>query len=99
MIDQTNGYYVVPKRTLLQRMLRRLFPARPLMPVDESTTTDWAIDEMLTTVDIRLDWVDRLRVLVSGRVAVDVRTQTERTPGRVWSRSSMWVRAPGRAGD
>ncbi len=49
---------------------------------------DWSKDQVITTVDVRLSWSDRLLLLLTGEFRMDVRTNTEHLPGRCesWSR-------------
>jgi hypothetical protein len=91
---QTLGYYGVEKLSLLGRIKRRLFPARPLMPADPEP--GFAEGELLTNVMLKVDWLDRLRILCSGRAQIEVRHQTDVVLLRVSSRASFYVLPPGR---
>lgn len=49
-------------------------------------------DAIHATVDIHLDWLDRVRVLLFGVVSVRVTTLCENKPGMVESKSEVTVR-------
>ncbi len=52
----------------------------------------WASDQIITHVDIHLDWRDiPLLIFRRGRMAVDLRIWTEELPGRVESRSRLQI--------
>lgn len=61
-------------------------------PWDESDDVKY----MVSDVFIKFDWLDRLRLLLTGRVHVFVRTKTENDAGAVESRSNVSVMPPGR---
>ncbi len=88
-----NAYYALDTRTRWQRLLSRLFPARGVPSPDD--LEGWAPSYLRTRVDGILDWKDRLRVLVSGRICVNVLTKTDVPVGRMFSESSIHVEAPG----
>ncbi|WP_331373781.1 hypothetical protein [Sinorhizobium chiapasense] len=88
------GYYAVEKRTLAQRLWKKLgFGERHLGPPDDAE--DMAPGWMATHVTTELDWRDRFRVLVSGRVRVRSYTQTDVIVKRARSYSVFSVLAPG----
>jgi hypothetical protein len=89
----TTGYFQIPKRTLMQRLLRRLFPSQHLPPIDP--IPEWARGESLTQVRVRVDWRDRLRLLVSGRACIDVRLMSSADHRRAESRAAFYVAPPG----
>ena len=49
---------------------------------------------MVTETHVRFDWKDQLRILVTGRVHVFIRSRSERDPGRIESRSAVSVKGP-----
>jgi hypothetical protein len=59
-------------------------------PWDESDDAKY----MVTTVTIQFDWLDRLRLLLTGRTQVFTRSLTEHDAGRVESRSAVGVLGP-----
>lgn len=72
------AFYLSPQqRPLLQRLLRRLFPAAALPMLEDEPGS------VTTETSACLDWRDRLRVLVSGRVHLSTRAYTELPAGRV----------------
>lgn len=52
---------------------------------------DWAEDRIYTSVEVRLGWLDRLRVLFGRLLYVDVQVSTEHAPGRTLGTSRAWV--------
>lgn len=52
---------------------------------------DWAEDRVYSSVEVHLDWRDRLRVLFGRCLYVDVRVSTEHAPGRTLGTSRAWV--------
>lgn len=50
---------------------------------------------LVTEVTIQFDWLDRLRLLVTGRVVLMTRSRTEVPAGKVESRSAVGVVGPG----
>lgn len=55
----------------------------------------WAPGQITTNVFVYLDWKDRLRALVSGRLEVQTRIQTDVHVSRARSRSKVGVLPPG----
>lgn len=51
---------------------------------------------MISDAHAHLDWLDRLRVLISGHCAIKVYTKTDIMPNRLQSRSVFSVLPPGR---
>lgn len=62
--------YAMP--SIWQRLMWRMFPhaPRPELPGDERTY-------LTTEVRVNVDWPDRLRVFVRGRIHVQIRTYTD----------------------
>lgn len=89
MSANENAYSIAPRRTLL----KRLFPSRFVpLPDDVEGMAPGAIT---TRITCSLDWTDRLRLLVSGRLEVMIRTQTDAPVERAVSTSACWVKEPG----
>jgi hypothetical protein len=82
-------------RSLGRRLLDRLFPQRRL-PIPEDTE-GFAPSYMVTGCVCHLDWRDRLRVLVSGRVRIEIQTKTDVVVSRMQSQSVVCVLPPSRA--
>jgi hypothetical protein len=88
-------YVTADDRTLLERFVDRLFPARHLdIPED---LEGFAPSYMVTGVFARLDWQDRLRLLVSGKLHVEIRTKTDVIVSKMVSQSVVYVLPPGAA--
>lgn len=56
-------------------------------------------DEIHIITDIKLSWVDRLKVLLRGELSLKTRTQVEHAPGRLETVSRVsvppfWIRKP-----
>lgn len=66
--------------TLAQRLGARLFPRKHQ---DIKDLPPWAKEAIYCDAVITLSFVDRLRVLVSGRLRCRTRTITQKKPGRV----------------
>jgi len=82
-------------RSLGRRLLDRLFPQQRL-PIPEDTE-GFAPSYMVTGCVCQLDWADRLRVLVSGRLHVEIQTKTDVVVRRAQSQSTVCVLPPSRA--
>lgn len=75
--------------TWRQRLLAKLFPRTPLKEMAESE--GFAPGYLETHVITRLDWKDRLRVVVAGQLHTCIRTKTDVTVGKSVSHASTWV--------
>ncbi len=80
--------------TLRERILWRLFPSQAL-PMHPTITglPEWAQDAINLETTCHLDFADRLRVLITGKLVVKSRTYTAIAPGRVES-SAIGYPAP-----
>lgn len=76
-----------------QRLLQRLFPMRVLEPMPEEK--GWAPGEYSTITIARFDGWDRVRLLFSPWVRVEVRSQTDRPVNKARSRAAVCVLRPG----
>lgn len=84
---------VAPDRsTRWQKLLRRLFPRATLPFLD--TTPDFAPRYMSVYVVSVLGWLDRLRLLVSGRCEIQVRVFTDVDVGAAHSEACFSVMPP-----
>jgi hypothetical protein len=90
--NQGGAFYAPDTRNWWQRLLSRMFPARSV-PIPEDLD-GWAPSYMQTHVVATLDWRDRLRVLVSGKVHIQTNTKTDVPVGRMHSDSAVWAEAP-----
>lgn len=81
--------------TLLQRIGFRLFPRAPFPKAPSVEELPFVpSDEIVTEVQVEISFLDRLRVLCSGRVGVDVRLIVKQGPEQLHGRSSFMVRPP-----
>ncbi len=81
------------KPTFWQKLSFKLFPARRIdrPPEEESGYTT---GYMMTDATIVMDWIDRLRVLVSGKVMVETYTKTDVLVVKAYSKSVAYVLPP-----
>ena len=98
-MNEQNAFYATYKPTLGERLTRCLFPRRYLHPLSEDQEAKladggFAPGELMTTTVIALSWPDRLRVLASGKLRVDVRSATDVLVSKMQSRSETSVLAP-----
>lgn len=93
-MNENNGgtFYAPDSRNWWQRLLSRLFPAKPIEAPEDAE--GWAPGYMRSNVHIHLDALDRLRALVSGKLCVVVVSQTDVTIAKARSASTAWVEAP-----
>lgn len=93
MNENTGGAFYAPDtRTLWQRLLSRLFPSRPRPHLEDEV--GMAPGYIRTEIVVHLDWLDRLRVLVGGKVHVSTSMRTDVNVIKVYSESAVWVEAP-----
>ncbi len=90
--NQGGAFYAPDTRNWWQRALSRLFPAQPRPQLED--VDGMAPGYLSTEVTAYLDWADRLRVLVSGKVHVSTSTRTDVNVTKVHSESAVWVEAP-----
>lgn len=85
--------YIVPDLSWRQRLEYWLFPAGhcelPPAPTDSK-------DVIVSKVEFDLDWKDRVRLLASGRVSVEVRVVTENVVGRCFTHAVLYALPPER---
>jgi hypothetical protein len=85
--ETMGNYYAKDQRTRWEKLKARIFPVRHLFGPDSG--------QYITSHTIAvLDWRDRLRVLVSGRVHVHMRTETNVLVTKCDSVSVVYVEAP-----
>jgi hypothetical protein len=77
-----------------RRLLDRLFPQQRL-PIPEDTE-GFAPSYLVTGCVCQFDWKDRLRILVSGRIRVEIQTKTDVIVRRTQSQSTVNVLPPSR---
>lgn len=84
--------YMAYKPTRRQRLLKWLGFDRDVdlsYPEDIAVTLPCGVAGVIvTSLDIR----DRVRVLMTGKVRIDLRHQCENDPGKVWTRAQVSVR-------
>lgn len=87
-MENTNCYKLETP-TRWQRTVRRLFPSRHF-PIPPDAAAPWMTTRNLTV----LDWPDRIRILVSGRLRCETRTTTDVPVNRCSSIAVAYVEAP-----
>lgn len=86
------GYVAADTRSRMERLIGRFFPARRVeIPED---LEGYAPSYIMTRVISHLDWKDRLRVLCSGRLAVETQTKTDVVVNKMVSQSVVYVLPP-----
>lgn len=102
MTDQAQGFYAVHKPTSWERIVKFLGFGRHWDEAlfewrnQEPQTGDWFVPSVFSTHTIvRIDWKDRLRILLSGRVEVICFSKMNVVVNRAESRSEFVVLAPG----
>jgi len=78
---------------LLKRLLYRLFPAR-LVPPPPPTEGFYNEDYLRTEGLVVFSWPDRIRMLISGRMALVVNTRTDVKCERSVTTAGVYVVAP-----
>lgn len=90
---KTGGaFYAADKRTYWQRLVARLFPVRRMRNFGD--LDGFAPSYMSTFIRARIDWRDRLRLLVSGRLHIEVQTKTDVAVSKMVSQSVVYVLPP-----
>lgn len=74
-------------------IMDRLFPVRYLEPPEERE--GFAPGDLSITTVVHLDWLDRLRIFLSGNLALKTRTQTDVEIAKASTTSAIWVLPPG----
>ncbi len=93
-MSEIGGYFVArDERPLWQRVVAHLFPSRRIDPPED--LVGFAPSYMVTEVIIHLDWVDRLRLIASGKMAVRTQTKTDVSVAKMVSASVAYVLPPG----
>lgn len=89
-----NNYAFVAADTRgpIQRLVERFFPGRWNEPPED--LEGFAPSYMVTEVVTVLDWKDRLRVLVSGKLKVSTQTKTDVIVRKMASQSAVYVLSP-----
>lgn len=78
-----------------QRLLRRMFSRKQHFPIrDNNDLAGFALGYLETNVVCCLGWQDRLRILLSGKLEVLIRTKTDVLVNRAESESIMNVLSP-----
>jgi hypothetical protein len=93
MSGQTHGAYYAKPKFSLWRALGFGTCAAP-RPGELAEHPDWAPSWFIITTRARLDWRDRLRVLVSGNLCIDQAVKTDVPIARSRSTSAISVEPP-----
>jgi hypothetical protein len=72
MTDEHGSYAMMISNSWRQRLLERLFPTPPRPEIENDPRTF-----ITTTIYTRVDWKDRVRTLLTGRIRIHVRTYTD----------------------
>lgn len=94
-MNATSDCYGLAPLTFWQRVANRFYPQHH-EPAPEDLD-GFAPSYMVTDVYVVLDWKDRLRLLVSGRLRVETRTKTDVIVRKTESTSVVNVLPPRRA--
>jgi hypothetical protein len=86
------AFVAADQRPWLQRLVERLFPGKWNEPPED--LEGFAPSYMVTEVVAVLDWKDRLRVLVSGKLNVSTQTKTDVVVNKMDSKSAVYVLSP-----
>lgn len=84
-----NAFCAVQRPTVWRRLG---FGGRGLLPAAEHP--DFAPSELIVVTTCSFDWKDRLRLLISGRIQVEARGQTDVAIKRSLGRSAVGVLPP-----
>lgn len=76
---------------ILKRIAARLFPARTIAIPEDPEEPCYLVQHVV----VDLDWLDRMRVLISGRLRVEIYTKTGAPIRTHESTAAAWVEAPG----
>lgn len=87
-----NCYAMVQQRTLWRKTLDWAFPQHYLLPAEHKPGL--AEGELMTDVYMQFDWLDRLRLLVSGKMHLSARSQCDVIVSEVITRSVVSVLDP-----
>lgn len=87
-----SDYYSVQKVTVLDAITRQVFPHHYLEPLPDEK--GFAVGDMLTDVFVCLGWMDRLRMLLSGKLQIQLRTKTDVMVTKAKSWSTVSILAP-----
>lgn len=86
------AFIAADQRTRFQRLVERMFPGRWNSPPED--LEGFAPSYMVTEVIAVLDWKDRLRVLVSGKMKVSTQIKTDVIVHKMISQSAVYVLSP-----
>lgn len=92
--DNARAYYAEYRRTIWDRLGFRL-AARAPRPEHEEEMPGFAPSWFVVGTRIRLDWKDRIRVLVSGNAHVDIAVKTDLMISKSQASSDFAVLPPG----
>ena len=93
-----SDYYMEVSGTWKDRLGYFLFPQTYLAPWpgegEDGYEPGWADGDLTLGISIHLDWLDRIRVLVSGKLSVRTRTKTNVAVGNAKTKSLCHVLPP-----
>lgn len=90
MNEETIGYYAPDKASIVEKITRKIFPWHHVdIPEMDGTKDGIRIDSTIT-----LSFVDRVKVLFTGRIYHRAWIATENTIGRHKAESKAWPMRP-----
>jgi hypothetical protein len=92
--DRTVGYAQEYVPQFWEKVGWRLFPQRHTEAPDATAAGIQAKDCLTIRTEVHLSWLDRIRVIVSGRLRVESKTITENRLGGLSTNSGASVRPP-----
>lgn len=88
-----NAFYAADRRSWVDRFWSRLGFGRAHAERPEDLE-GFAPSYMITGVVAKLDWLDRCRAFISGKISVEIATKTDVVVGKMDSVSSLTVLPP-----
>lgn len=88
MMDTAINLVSERPRGFWQKLMFKIFPYKVLEPPEPDFVQK---DVLVTKTYTHFDWMDRLRILCTGKIQTWVETACETTPGRVKSESIVNV--------
>ena len=94
MGEEQNGYFEY-RPTLGRRFWQIFFP--PAAPLDvPEEMPGYVPGSMSINCGVRLDWRDRLRLLISGKIRIEIRVKTNVEVSNLKSFMRFWAAPPGK---
>lgn len=94
MTESTQAFYALPSRSQRLWCWFGFGEARAERPDEDELSEGWAPSWFIIGTKARLDWKDRIRVLISGKVMIEQAVKTDVIIGRSRSTSAFSVLRP-----